>query len=112
MVIKLFEQGARVDEGKYIYHVVTEDGMDDDFPPVKDEFAVGSVWEDTSESGGDVMTFKWVLIEDEDNEGEVLWNMVDPMTLDTDETLYDVSGVQHVYVEIAENDGVLDEGQA
>ena len=99
MIIKLYEQGILVGDGKYICHGVSEDGYGDEhFPPIKDEFAVGSIWEDTSEIDEEVMTLKWELQQEEGE--DPAWVMIDPMTLDTDDKLYDVSDVKHAYVKI------------
>lgn len=102
MIIKSFEQGILIGNGQYICHVKSEGGGEEnDFPPVLDQFALGSTWEDTSESGEEVMTVKYELKKVEDS--DPAWYVIDPMTLDTDETLYDVSNVKHAYVEIAED---------
>lgn len=109
MIIKSFEQGILIGNGQYICHVKSEGGAGEDaFPPVLDQFALGSIWEDTSENNEEVMTVKYELKKVEDS--DPAWYMIDPMTLDTDETLYDVSNVKQAYVQIAEDEeSILEE---
>ena len=108
MVIKNLAQGIEIEAGKCIYNVVSEGGQGgENFPPIQSNFALGSTWTDTSISEGEPWTVKWELKE---VDSEPAWVLADPLTLTEDEKLYDVSGVNHVYVEIAEDEGGGGEG--
>lgn len=101
MVIKNLTQGVEVEAGKCIYHVTSEGGqaLESGFPPVQTNFAKGSTWTDTTVTEGSPLTVRYILGEVEET---LTWVVADPMTLTEDKKLYDVSGINHVYVEIEE----------
>ena len=90
MVIKLMEQGHRVEDGVYMWNVRAEESLEESLPPeVPENWAEGSVWVDTTEG----FTTKFVL-------GEEGWELTDPLLATEDDKLYDVSGINNVYVKI------------
>lgn len=100
MIIKRYDQGMMLPNGKFVCHIISEGGKDEgSFPPVLSDLASGSVWEDTSV---DVELGKLTTKSEFDGEK---WNEVDPLLIDANNVMVDVRNVNYVVVDISEEDG-------